>query len=350
MADKCKCECKEGAPEWLGTYGDMVTLLLCFFVLLFAFSNISSNKFMKLIASFKGAYGVFSGTSVAPPGAGAFRKRRKAETKKDVGKMMEEDVKLTHSKNKPKKVADNKSGYGIKSIQSLKQQQVKQSKFNKLLSVKQTLQQLKADIGNVKSKIQKDKSNLDQGKELTQSEIIGLKKFLQKQMEETKEMLKAMIEKLNIKVPQEVEVKEIEYGRSQERGILIRIKNKVLYDSGSYILKPEALKVLKKIGEIIKKIPCTIRVEGHTDNVPISPALRKKIPSNWELSVMRAVNVVKFFIKEVKIDPRRLSAAGFGPYHPIASNKTPEGRAKNRRVDIYLIFPKNYLKTQGGIK
>ncbi|HHW18203.1 MAG TPA: OmpA family protein, partial [Firmicutes bacterium] len=79
-----------------------------------------------------------------------------------------------------------------------------------------------------------------------------------------------------------------------------------------------------------------IRVEGHTDNWPIST---DKFPSNWELSTARATNVVRFLIEEAGIQPERLQAAGYGEYHPIDSNDTPEGRQRNRRVDVILMRP-----------
>ena len=91
---------------------------------------------------------------------------------------------------------------------------------------------------------------------------------------------------------------------------------------------------MQSIGEILKQYDRSIRVEGHTDNVPMNTFL---YPSNWELSTARAVNVVKFLIEEVGISPVRLSAAGYGEYHPIADNDTAENRQKNRRVDVVIL-------------
>jgi chemotaxis protein MotB len=92
--------------------------------------------------------------------------------------------------------------------------------------------------------------------------------------------------------------------------------------------------LLQKIGAIISKTDYLIRIEGHTDNLPIHTAL---FPSNWELSTARAVNVLRYFIKEHNIDPRRLAAEGFSEFHPLAANDRPENRAKNRRVEIIFI-------------
>ncbi|TZE83347.1 OmpA/MotB family protein [Calorimonas adulescens] len=119
-----------------------------------------------------------------------------------------------------------------------------------------------------------------------------------------------------------------------ERGILIRFVDTALFDTGKADIKPEAKEILKNVGEIIKRADKPIRVEGHTDNVPIH---NEKFPSNWELSTARATNVVKYFIENVGMDPSTLSAAGYGEYHPVADNQTEEGRAKNRRVDIIIV-------------
>src|SRR5208282_3813798 len=80
-----------------------------------------------------------------------------------------------------------------------------------------------------------------------------------------------------------------------------------------------------------------ISIEGHTDNMPISDALKDKYPTNWELSTARATTVARFLQEKGGIDPTLLSAVGYGEYHPIASNDTVEGRAKNRRIEIVLL-------------
>ncbi len=88
------------------------------------------------------------------------------------------------------------------------------------------------------------------------------------------------------------------------------------------------------IAQAIKKVSYSVRVEGHTDNVPIQTP---RFPSNWELSVGRAVNVVKYFAEVSDMNPQRLSAVGYGESRPVVPNDTPLNRAKNRRVEILLI-------------
>ncbi|MBB6175216.1 chemotaxis protein MotB [Anoxybacillus tengchongensis] len=121
-----------------------------------------------------------------------------------------------------------------------------------------------------------------------------------------------------------------------EEGLLVTIANDVLFDSGSADIKPQYRDVAKKISNLlVMNPPRNIVISGHTDNVPINNA---KFASNWELSVMRAVNFMKLLLENTKLNPQLFSAKGYGEFKPIASNATPEGRAKNRRVEI-LIMP-----------
>ena len=117
-------------------------------------------------------------------------------------------------------------------------------------------------------------------------------------------------------------------------GVRLTFEDRLLFEFGKAAIRPEGFALLDKIATILKKVPDAVRVEGHTDNIPIHT---KRFPSNWELSVARAVNVVKYFAKVGKINPRKLSAVGYGESRPVAQNDTPANRAKNRRVEILLI-------------
>lgn len=120
----------------------------------------------------------------------------------------------------------------------------------------------------------------------------------------------------------------------QERGLVISLQDTVLFVSGSASLAPEARAIITKIGMTLKPLPNFIRIEGHTDNVPIH---NLQFPSNWELSVARATNVVQELITQCGISPGRLSATGYGEYRPLAANDTGEHRQMNRRVDILIL-------------
>ncbi len=118
-----------------------------------------------------------------------------------------------------------------------------------------------------------------------------------------------------------------------ERGIEVEMKSKMLFSSGSARLSRDALSVLKGIAEIIKPLPNQIRVEGHTDNVPIKTV---SFPSNWELSAARAASVVHLFAR-YGVDSSHMAATGFGEFRPITANEQEEGRQKNRRVAMVIM-------------
>ncbi len=118
----------------------------------------------------------------------------------------------------------------------------------------------------------------------------------------------------------------------------IVISNPILFDIGKGDLKKQALPVLNKLAELFKDNDSLIRIEGHTDNMPIST---ERYPSNWELSAARAINVIKFFIKNSGIAPYRLEALGQGEFRPTATNETAKGRSQNRRVEIKIIEREN---------
>lgn len=122
----------------------------------------------------------------------------------------------------------------------------------------------------------------------------------------------------------------------EKKGILLRFSDKVLFDSGEAFIKINAYDILNDIaqmlGELSEEIDI-IRVEGHTDNVPIQTS---QYPSNWELSAARAVAVVRYFIEDQTLDPLKFSATGYGEYRPIAPNDSSENRQQNRRVDIMI--------------
>ena len=119
-------------------------------------------------------------------------------------------------------------------------------------------------------------------------------------------------------------------------GIRIQIQAAFLFKTGHASVRKQALPVLKNIATLLSKTKRDIRVEGHTDNVPI----RGKYKNNWALSSMRAVNVVTTLISLGNIDPQRASAAGYGQYRPLVPNTTPENRQKNRRVEIVVLKEK----------
>jgi chemotaxis protein MotB len=118
------------------------------------------------------------------------------------------------------------------------------------------------------------------------------------------------------------------------RGLIVSLKEAGFFDSGQAQIRPEAYELINTIAEAMTQYNNPLRIEGHTDNVPISTS---QFPSNWELSAARATNGLKYLLKHFDIDPDKISATGYGEFRPIADNSTAEGRAKNRRVDLVML-------------
>lgn len=240
------------APFWMTTYGDMVTLLLAFFVLLFSFSTIDAIKWEQVINSLKGTLGVL-----------------------EAGKTLVEGPAVDLSKD-----SESMSEESVETLQELQELKEAQAEFKEL-----------------------------------------------------KEKVDQFIKERNI----QADIHTV----TDERGLVLRFSDQVLFDKAKAELKPDAQDVLKKISILLKDIENQIRVEGHTDNLRIHT---EKYPSNWELSAIRATNVVKY-LQTQGIDGKKLSSVGYGEYRPLVTNKDEESRQKNRRVDI-LILTKNLSKKE----
>ncbi|MCD4828527.1 MAG: flagellar motor protein MotB [Candidatus Cloacimonetes bacterium] len=235
MAKAKKCpECPPvGAPGYMATYGDLMTLLVTFFVLLISFSSIQEAKFQKAIGSLQGALGVLkssSGTSIVSPTIPMYE----------------------HQTEK-----------------------------------------------------------------------------VQFELERVLEQLRQMTEE------QATSEAQISVEKSKDR-IHFSISSPMLFDSGRAVLKPQSTPILHSIGEILAMVPFEVRVEGHTDNDQLMPGAQFR--NNWELSAARALAVMEKFLSfsDLDIDPSRFQAIGYGEYHPLADNSSPEGKQLNRRVEIYV--------------
>lgn len=123
---------------------------------------------------------------------------------------------------------------------------------------------------------------------------------------------------------------------SRHEGLVISLREIGFFESGSATLRRSSMDALDRLASVLGPRDEMLRIEGHTDNVPIHTA---QFASNWELSTARAIELIKVFILQYKFSPGRLAAAGYAEYHPVDSNDTPEGRAHNRRVDIVVLNP-----------
>jgi chemotaxis protein MotB len=135
----------------------------------------------------------------------------------------------------------------------------------------------------------------------------------------------------------ELESKDVTISKLQGK-LTVNILDRILFDSGEAILKPDGEVVLQKVASILRQHPeIKVHVIGHTDNVPIRATARSRFPSNWELSTERALTAVRFLTEHAGVPPQRLGAVGYGEFRPIADNTTAEGRARNRRIAITIL-------------
>lgn len=223
---------------------------------------------------------------------------------------------------------------------------VSSGKFKKMEADKNTeiaaLQKQKATLEGEKKSLEEQKAGLE-------SDINGLKQkttSMEQQVGSLEQEKAALVAASQQQQQQYEELvkglsSEVEKGQLQVRQyqnmLAVDLAEQVFFDSGRATLKSGGKDVLKKVGAALKGYENKIiRVVGHTDDVPLAKSLQATFPTNWDLSVARATNVVRF-LQEVGVPPERMVAAGRSQYDPVAPNETPEGRQKNRRIEIMLI-------------
>ena len=202
-----------------------------------------------------------------------------------------------------------------------------------------SLEQEKAAMSQQVGSLEQDKAAMAQqvgSLEHEKAALVAANEQVERQHEELVKKLSSEVEKGQVQV------------RQFQNMLSVDLAEQIFFDSGRATLKPAGKEILKKVGDAVKDYEDKIiRVVGHTDNVPVAKSLQATFPSNWELSVARATNVVRF-LQEVGISPERMIAAGRGEYDPVAPNDTPEGRQKNRRIEIMLIEKSLATELTGG--
>ena len=194
------------------------------------------------------------------------------------------------------------------------------------------LEQVNAELARVRATLAQSQGEaIDLNQKLTESQnrIENLQKEEETAVHSQKDLESEMRASL--------ESKDVAISQLQGK-LTVNILDRILFDSGEADLKPDGADVLRKVATILASHPTLkIHVVGHTDDVPIRPAARKRFPSNWELSTARATSAVRFLTEQAGVDPRRLGAVGYGQFRPIADNATAEGRSRNRRIAITIL-------------
>ena len=235
-----------GSPGWMTTYSDLVTLLLCFFVLLYSMSQLDIARFEAAAESFRNRVIFFDGS--------------------------------------PSKIDFEQTGESA------------------------TIREPNKDI---------EKDNILDPDRITSN---------QRSLEELLKKVEGFLE--------ENQLRDVISANRTDQGVVLILQERILFDSGQAELKPDGLPFLDKISLLLSKIPNYVRVEGHTDNRPISTV---QYPSNWELSGARASSVIRHILDSGEFNPSRFIAAGYGDTRPIVPNTSSENWQKNRRVEIVIL-------------
>ena len=289
-----------GAPEWMTTYSDLVTLLLTFFILLFSLSAIDAAKFDAITSSLRSSFNIINRSGMLNANTG------------DVLLSVTDKINAAEDAEIPQPEPGSRE-YTEMLQGTIAELQEEVEILNEEIAVLQ-------DIGE-------DDTQKTSQYEMTEEEIIQ------------KEIHDARQQKLN-NFKQDIleEVDKLGIGGyvsivSEEERLVLRLNSQILFDSGSATLRAEGRTVMLSLGESFRDLDHLIDVQGHTDNVPISTY---QFPSNWELSTQRATNVVRILQDDCEVPPAQLRSTGFGEYQPIGDNTTQEGRQANRRIDIVI--------------
>lgn len=293
MDEEVECpECEPGLPAWMGTFSDLMALLMCFFVLLLSFSEMDALKFKRLAGSMRNAFGVQAEINVddVPKGTTIITQE--------------------FSPGRPDPTPLNI---------------VRQDTVDDL---KDSLEVLCQDTFTMQETAQGDQG------QLTRDVVVPVSQTTEEVEQEAQRIAEVLAEEV---LDGMLQIDTI------NQTIVIRVKEQS-FGAGTDFVADAFLPILDKVRELLVTTPGDIVVEGHTDDVPISTA---RFRSNWLLSASRALAVAEYLFVAPEMDEERFTIVGHGSSKPLATNETPEGRAQNRRVEI--LIKKTNREYQGEI-
>jgi len=281
--EESSCDCVPGLPPWMGTFADLMSLLMCFFVLLLSFAEMDAMKFKRLAGSMAQAFGVQNKLNVTDVPKGT-------------------------------SIIAQEFSPGIPSP----------TPINEIWQKTEDITEMSLEVKN------NEEYDTEAGDEALEAGIQArIKEKLEELIEETQEDAKELAEALN----EEIVAGEVEV-ETEGRKIIIRIREKGSFKSGSHELSDDYYDVMDEIRGVLLQKPGKIQVQGHTDNIPLRSSARYR--SNWELSASRAVTVADILMNDDDINPRRFEVSGFADTKPLVDNNTRENRVRNRRVEIVV--------------
>lgn len=280
--DEEGCDCPTGLPAWMGTFADLMSLLMCFFVLLLSFSEMDAMKFKRLAGSMAQAFGVQNKLNVTdiPKGTSVIAQE--------------------FSPGRPESTPINE------------------------------IWQVTEDITKMSLEVEcSEEYTIEQGTEGDEGGVkVEVKQKLEELLEDTKEDAYELAEALSEQIANgQVELE------TRGRLIIIRIREKGSFISGSAKMAPAYIDVMREVKSVLALKKGHIEVQGHTDDIPINTS---RFRSNWELSASRAVSVAHELMKGGEVVEKRFQVSGYADSMPLVPNENSESRARNRRVEILI--------------
>jgi len=365
--------CKGGAPAWMATFADMATLLMAFFVLLLSFAEMNVPKYKQIAGSMKAAFGVkrvvpvisiptarslvkqeFTPAVAQPTVLDRKRQRSEEMTKKNIVAKTEE------------KRSDFKTEQSFRKLEETLAEEIEQGQVVVRLEDDRVIVELQSALTSGGKGINSDSSK--SGGPISQETLDIAAKVIDAQADTSTEIevrkqslaqgadnsatdsetpdqdqsgsgqaknqnIDDRLQKIRMDLAAEIQKGLAEVERDGDR-IIVRLASQGSFVSGSANLQSGFIKLLRQVGDSLAATEGKVRVEGHTDNVPV--AFSERFNSNWDLSAARSATVADFFINNSGFAQENMLVAGFADTKPIAPNTTSEGRARNRRIEVIV--------------
>ncbi|MBF0255295.1 MAG: OmpA family protein [Gammaproteobacteria bacterium] len=307
--DEEECpKCEPGAPGWLATFADLMSLLMCFFVLLLSFATLDQIRFKKMAETLKDAFGV----------------QREIPVPEIV-----KGVSVIKQEFSPSTVPEPSQ---IDEIRQITQEELPELKVEEKFSKEES----KEDAKDTQTEEKTQDKTQDQTQDPLETQLEQARARILAEVEADAEYIRELLQN---EIEQDAVVVE-----TKDANVIIRIKEKASFLSGRAELNQGFLDVIDRISAALAAMSGRIVVAGHTDSIPISNA---RFRSNWELSASRAVSVVEEIMRNGDIEPERLAVEGRADTVPLAPNDNPIDRAENRRVEIVISRGEDILE---GVK
>jgi len=362
-----------GAPAWMATFADMATLLMAFFVLLLSFAEMNVPKYKQIAGSMKAAFGVkrvvpvisiptarslvkeeFTPAVAQPTVIDRKRQRSEEMTKKNIVVKTEE------------KKADFKTEQSFRKLEETLAEEIEQGQVVVRLEGERVIVELQSqqssggegstsdgngsggpisqetlDIAakvidaqaETSTEIEVRKQQLASGSETSATDTQDRDQNPSGGGESSNQNIEDRLQKIRSDLAAEIQMGLAEVEREGDR-IIVRLASQGSFVSGSANLQPGFIKLLRQVGSSLAASEGKVRIEGHTDNVPV--AFSERFNSNWDLSAARSATVADFFINNSGFAQENMLVAGFADTKPIASNTTSTGRARNRRIEVIV--------------